>query len=113
MAFARYKGMAENALARQGFSRVHFARPGYIYPVTPRTEPNVSYRIFRSLYPVLRPLLPNAGIPSDDLALAMLEVALHGTPGHDTAEIENRDLRRIATGVASGFAGAGAGAEPT
>jgi hypothetical protein len=32
-----------------GFPRTHLFRPGYIYPVTPRTEPNLSYRAFRAL----------------------------------------------------------------
>ena len=40
MSFARYKGMAENALQEMQFTRLHLLRPGYIYPVSPpvRTE---------------------------------------------------------------------------
>lgn len=36
MAFARYKGEAENALLAAGFPRVCIFRPAYIYPVEPQ-----------------------------------------------------------------------------
>jgi uncharacterized protein YbjT (DUF2867 family) len=45
MAFARYKGEAENALLASGFPHVYIFRPAYIYPVEPRKEPNFSYRL--------------------------------------------------------------------
>src|SRR5260370_4362434 len=51
MAFARYKGEAEKALLATGFSRVYLFRPAYIYPVEPRKEPNLSYRLLRGIYP--------------------------------------------------------------
>src|SRR4029077_3820014 len=51
MAFARYKGEAENALLAAGFPRVYLFRPAYIYPVEPRKEPNFSYRLLRGIYP--------------------------------------------------------------
>jgi uncharacterized protein YbjT (DUF2867 family) len=47
MAFARYKGEAEKALLAAGFPRVYIFRPAYIYPVEPRKEPNLSYRLLR------------------------------------------------------------------
>lgn len=96
IAFARYKGEAENALLERGFPRVHIFRPGYIYPVTPRREPNFGYRIFRWLYPAVRRLYPNIGIPSDDLARAMVDAGLHGTPDHPAPILENRDIRTLA-----------------
>jgi len=96
VAFARYKGAAENALLRVGFPRLHIFRPGYIYPVTPRDEPNVTYRITRSLYPVLRRVYPNIGIASDDLARAMVDAGLHGTGTHAAPVLENRDIRMLA-----------------
>jgi uncharacterized protein YbjT (DUF2867 family) len=98
IAFAKYKGMAENALLEVGFPRVHIFRPGYIYPVTARPEPNLTYRIMRPLYPVVRRLYPNIGISSDDLARAMLEAGISGTPGHASPILENRDIRRFAAG---------------
>ena len=59
LAFARYKGQAENALTAAGFSCVYIFRPAYIYPVEPRKEPNFSYRILRAVYPIFRLLFPN------------------------------------------------------
>ncbi len=100
MAFARYKGMAENALLQHGFARVHIFRPGYIYPVQPRKEPNLSYRIIRSLYPVVRCIYPNVGLPSTDLAAAMVHAALHETPGYDAPVLENRDIRKLVASLA-------------
>ena len=100
ISFARYKGMAENALLALGFQRVHIFRPGYIYPVTPRDEPNITYRIMRSVYPAVRRLYPNIGISSEDLAKAMLHAGLKGTPGHSSPVLENRDIRRFAREMA-------------
>jgi uncharacterized protein YbjT (DUF2867 family) len=100
ISFARFKGMAENALLAMGFPRVHIFRPGYIYPVQPRSEPNFTYRIFRRVYPAIRPLFPNIGISSEDLAKAMLRAGLAGTPDHDSPILENRDIRRLAERIA-------------
>jgi uncharacterized protein YbjT (DUF2867 family) len=96
ISFSRYKGMAENGLLALGFPRTHLFRPGYIYPVTPRTEPNLSYRAFRALWPALRRVYPNMGISSDGLARAMLFAGLNGTTDHDAPVLENRDIRRLA-----------------
>ena len=59
LAFARYKGQAEKALLAAGFPRVYIFRPAYIYPVEPRREPNLSYRLLRGIYPAFRVLFPN------------------------------------------------------
>jgi len=96
ISFARYKGAAENALLDLGFPRLHIFRPGYIYPVLPRKEPNLLYRMTRGLYPVLRLVYPNIGISSEDLARAMLHAGLHGTGGHENPVMENRDIRFMA-----------------
>lgn len=96
IAFARYKGMAENALLRMEFPRIHLFRPGYIYPVTPRDEPNVWLRLSRPLYHVVRRIYPNIGIASDDLARVMAHAGLHGTGAHTSPVLENRDIRRLA-----------------
>jgi uncharacterized protein YbjT (DUF2867 family) len=93
MAFARYKGAAETALLDIGFPRVHIFRPGYIYPVTPRKEPNLVYTISRFLYPLLRRLYPNIGIPSEDLARAMVHAGIYGTGGIENPILENKDIR--------------------
>src|SRR6266481_4378181 len=95
MAFARYKGEAENALLAAGFPRVYIFRPAYIYPVEPRKEPNFSYRLLRAIYPVFRVLFPNQVIPSDDLARAMVDVAVRETENPGGPVFENRDIRAM------------------
>ena len=95
MAFARYKGAAETALLDMGFSRVHIFRPGYIYPVTPRKEPNRVYKITRFLYPLLRRLYPNIGISSENLAAAMVHTGLYGTGENNKPILENKDIRSV------------------
>ena len=95
MAFARYKGAAEKALLEIGFSRVHIFRPGYIYPVTPRKDPNFIYTISRFLYPLLHRIYPNIGISSEDLAAAMVHAGLYGTGENENPLLENRDIRAM------------------
>jgi hypothetical protein len=95
MAFARYKGAAESALLDMGFPRVHIFRPGYIYPVTPRKEPNLMYTISRFLYPLVRRLYPNIGIPSENLAAAMVHAGLYGTGEIENPILENKDIRSM------------------
>ena len=95
MAFARYKGAAENALLDIGFPRVHIFRPGYIYPVTPRKEPNLMYTISRFLYPLVRRIYPNIGISSEDLANAMVHAGLYGTGENENPILENKDIRAM------------------
>ena len=93
--YARYKGAAENALTTMGFPHVYLFRPGYIYPVEPRKEPNLSYRLLRAIYPAFRLLFPNQVIRADDLARAMVDV-LFGEPGARRGMVyENRDIRAL------------------
>jgi uncharacterized protein YbjT (DUF2867 family) len=96
MAFARYKGEAETALSAAGFPRVYIFRPAYIYPVQPRREPNVSYRLLRAIYPAFRLLFPNQVIRADDLARTMVDAAVRGTGEGRTLVLENRDIRHLA-----------------
>jgi uncharacterized protein YbjT (DUF2867 family) len=93
--FARYKGEAEKALIAAGFPRVYLFRPAYIYPVEPRKEPNFSYRLLRGIYPAFRVLLPNQVIRADELARAMVDVAVHGTEERGGSVFENRDIRTM------------------
>ena len=96
MAFARYKGEAEKALLAAGFPRVYIFRPAYIYPVEPRKEPNLSYRLLRAVYPVFRVLFRSQVIPADDLARVMIDVVAHETGEIGDQVLENRDIRAIA-----------------
>jgi uncharacterized protein YbjT (DUF2867 family) len=93
MSFARYKGEAENALLGRGFASVYIFRPAYIYPVTPRREPNFGYRLLRAIYPAFRVLFPNQVIRADDLARAMVEVAVRGAGEPRELILENRDIQ--------------------
>ena len=95
LAFARYKGEAENAVLAAGFPHVYLFRPAYIYPVEPRNEPNFSYRLMRTVYPIFRVLLPNQVIRADDLARAMVDVVLRQTRERQSVVFENRDIRRM------------------
>jgi len=95
LAFARYKGQAENALLATGFPRVYIFRPAYIYPVEPRREPNFSYRLLRAIYRVFRVLVPNQVIRADDLGRAMVDVAISETRESRNMVLENRDIRAM------------------
>jgi uncharacterized protein YbjT (DUF2867 family) len=95
LAFARYKGEAEKALLAAGFFRLYIFRPAYIYPVEPRTEPNLSYRLLRGIYPVFRLLFPNQVIRADDLACAMVDVVVRSTGESESVFLENRDIRAM------------------
>ena len=93
MMFAKDKGAAENFLVRQEFDQLNIFRPAYIYPVTPRKEPNLSYRIMRSLYPVFKWIFPNQVITSTELAHAMFTA---GLTGENRVILENRDIKMMA-----------------
>jgi len=95
MAFARYKGEAEKTLSAAGFPHVYIFRPAYIYPVQPRREPNLSYRLLRAIYPVFRVLFPNQVIRADDLARTMADAAVRGIGEGRTVVLENRDIRHL------------------
>jgi uncharacterized protein YbjT (DUF2867 family) len=94
-AFARYKGEAEKALLAAGFPRVYIFRPAYIYPVEPRKEPNLGYRVLRAIYPVFRVLFPGQVIRADDLAQAMVDVCLRAAEERQSAVFENRDIQAM------------------
>lgn len=87
--FAKDKGAIENLLSGSGFKAFYTFRPSYIYPVTPRNEPNFTYRLFRLIYPLVRLLGKNYSIQSSELAAVMYKVGLSGT---DKEILENRDI---------------------
>jgi uncharacterized protein YbjT (DUF2867 family) len=95
LAFARYKGQAEKALLAAGFPRVYIFRPAYIYPVEPRREPNLRYRLLRGIYPAFRVLFPNQVIRADDLGRAMVDLAISETRKSRSVVLENRDIRAM------------------
>ena len=92
MMFARDKGKIENLLANIGFDSFISFRPAYIYPVTPRKEPNLMYRISRRLYPFLKLLGENVSIRSTDLANVMFQVGLQGC---SQEVLENKEMLKL------------------
>ena len=94
IAFARYKGEAENALIAAGFPSVYLFRPAYIYPVEPRKEPNFTYCLLRAIYPAFRVPFPNLVVRADELAHAMVDAAVRGTE-RGSRVFENRDIRAV------------------
>jgi uncharacterized protein YbjT (DUF2867 family) len=101
IAFARYKGEAENVLSAAGFPRLYILRPAYIYPVQPRREPNFGYRLLRAIYPAFRRLFPNQVIPADDLARVLVDVAIRETSKPERLVFENRDIRAMAASASA------------
>ncbi len=95
IAFARYKGEAESALLTAGFQAVYIFRPAYIYPVKPRKEPNLGYRLLRAIYPVFRMSFPSQVIRADDLARVMVDVAVRRTKERRASVFENNDIRAM------------------
>ena len=90
-AFAKYKGIAENRISELTHKFFTF-RPAYIYPVEPRKEPNLMYKLSRILYPVIKLLGKNASIKSTELANAMFKVGIHGG---EQEIFENKDILEI------------------
>jgi hypothetical protein len=76
-----YKGIIENRFSKMGFKAFHALRPGYIYPVTPRKEPNFTYRISRFLYPLIKLFGrdSNSSIQWTELAASMFKIGLSGS----------------------------------
>lgn len=95
-AFARYKGMAENQITALGLGAFYTFRPAYIYPVTPRDEPNLMYRFTRMIYPLIRLMGQNASIKSTELAGGMFQAGLNGAPSEI---LENSDIIKLSNKV--------------
>ncbi len=85
--FSKDKGVIENKLSSLIPKNFYSFRPAYIYPVKQRIEPNLSYRISRFLYPVIRFLGPKYSIPSTTLARAIMKV---GISGYSSFILENK-----------------------
>lgn len=80
--WARVKGKAENALMRMPFQATYMFRPGVIEPLHGIQSKTKSYRvlyaIFRPVMPILKRLFPKAITTTEQIGLAMLEVAKRG-----------------------------------
>ena len=88
--FARDKGIAENILLKLNFKKTYIFRPGYIYPVTPRKEPNFIYRLMRILYKIFYKIFPDMGVTSKKLAKTMVDITFLQGEG---VIFENKSIR--------------------
>jgi uncharacterized protein YbjT (DUF2867 family) len=92
--WARVKGKTENALLRLPFKAAYMFRPGIIEPAHKERSKTRFYRIFyglaKPLLSLLRPVFPNAILTTEEIGLAMLEVARHGA---SKQVLENKDIR--------------------
>ncbi|RAS19600.1 NAD(P)H-binding protein [Paraburkholderia bryophila] len=102
--WARVKGRTENALRQLPFKAVYLFRPGVIEPLHGIRSKTRSYRLFYALakpiLPMLRALLPNYVLSTEDIGLAMLTVARHGAPKAVLETIDIRALSRPASAAA-------------
>ena len=90
--FNKHKGVIENRLSSMGFRSFYTFRPGYIYPVIKRQEPNFAYVIMRYLYMMTKPFCGKIAIKSNELAQVMFQVGINGC----NAEIlENKDIVKL------------------
>lgn len=90
--FAKDKGIAENKLFDIYDKNFHSARPGYIYPVIKRKEPNFSYAFFRIFYPIIKLLGKKISITSLELAKAMFALGMNK---QEQMVFENDELRKM------------------
>ncbi len=94
--WARVKGKTENALLRLPFKGAYMFRPGIIEPVHGAKSKTSLYRFFytvgKPLLPLLRWLLPDYVLTTDEIGCAMLKIARSGAP---KKILESRDIRAI------------------
>ena len=96
MMFAKDKGIAENKLYHLFNNNFHSARPGYIYPVTKRQEPNFMYTLSRIIYPIIKLLGKKYSITSLELAKALIVL---GMQSHQQTSFENEELIALTTTI--------------
>lgn len=89
MMFAEDKGAAENQLSALYEGKFFTFRPGYIYPVEKRQEPNLSYTVSRYLYPLLRAFGSKYSITSHQLAEGVFTSTLRQP---DQEILENHEI---------------------
>lgn len=93
--WARVKGRLENALLRLPF-RAYMFRPGFIMPlhgIRSKTRAyRILYAILKPVSPLLRWAFPRQVLTTEEIGLAMLTVARHGTTKR---VLETGDLREL------------------
>lgn len=90
--WARVKGKTENALLELPLQAYMF-RPGYIQPVHGARSKTTLYRVLYAvttpLYPVLKMVMPNRVMTTEQVGRAMIKVAEQGAPKRI---LYNRDI---------------------
>jgi uncharacterized protein YbjT (DUF2867 family) len=82
--WARVKGRTENAILRMPFKASYAFRPGVVQPMHGERSRTAAYRVLyaitRPLVPLIRRLLPNQILTTEQFGRAMLFVVRHGAP---------------------------------
>jgi uncharacterized protein YbjT (DUF2867 family) len=82
--WARVKGKTENAIIRLPFKASYVFRPGVVQPMHGERSRTAAYRVLytitKPLVPVIRRLLPNQVLTTEQFGRAMLFVVRHGAP---------------------------------
>jgi hypothetical protein len=93
MNWARVKGKTENDLMKLPFKKVFACRPGFMLPAKGARNVPGYFKVFRILYPVLRPVFPNFVSTLQEVALAMINAVIYG---YEKNVLEVKDLVQLA-----------------
>lgn len=95
--WARVKGRTENELQKLRFKSVYLFRPGLIQPLNGIKSKTNSYRtmyqILKPFFPLLKLLMANSLLTTQDMGIAMLNSVRHG---YKQPILEIRDIRSLA-----------------
>jgi uncharacterized protein YbjT (DUF2867 family) len=97
VAWARVKGVTENALLRL-FKRAYMFRPGFMKATPGQKNVKNYYKLIAWLYPIGRALYPAGFCTLREVGLAMIEAANHGSPKQI---LEVGDIVKLAGGSKS------------
>jgi len=97
VAWARVKGVTENALLRL-FKRAYMFRPGFMKATPGQKNVKNYYKFIAWLYPIGRALYPAGFCTLREVGLAMIEAANHGSPKQI---LEVGDIVKLAGGSRS------------
>ena len=81
VAWARVKGATENALMRL-FRHAYMFRPGLMKATAGQKNLKIYYKLFAWIYPLGRALYPAGFCTLEEVARAMIHVAVNGSPKH-------------------------------
>lgn len=76
--WARVKGKTENHLSMLPFKQQFNFRPGFIKPTRGQSKAHKFYRYINWMFPIGRKIYPKGFCTMHELALAMINVTLHG-----------------------------------